>query len=191
MGKNGLLKGGIIMEDFKELVLKRQSCRKYDGRTVDKDDIVKCLDAARLAPSACNSQPWHFVVVTDEKTREKLSKLVQIIGGNMFADKAPVLIAVYEEECPKLMPQVLEKWGCKYFAQGDIGIAVAYLTLQAAEIGLSTCIMGTFEDSDVKSLLNIPPAQTVRVIIALGHAEDKNIRAKNRKSIEEIANFIE
>ncbi len=179
------------MKNLKELILKRQSCRKYNGKPVDKETIIKCLDAARLAPSACNSQPWHFVVVTENETKERLAKLVQIIGGNMFADKAPVLIAVCEEKCPKLMPRVLEKWDCKRFAQGDLGMAVAHLTLQAAELGLATCIMGTFEDKDVKTLLNIPSGQSVRVIVALGHPEEETIRDKDRKSIYEIATFVE
>jgi len=179
------------MKDFKELILKRQSCREYDGKPVNKEDIIKCLDAARLAPSACNSQPWHFTVVTEKETKDKLCKLVQIIGGNLFADKAPVLIAVSEEKCPKLMPRVLERWDCKRFAQGDTAMATAYLTLQASEIGLSTCIMGTFEDSDVKPLLNIPDEYTVRVIIALGYPGNDAIRNKNRRDIDDIASFIE
>lgn len=179
------------MNDFHELVLKRQSCRNYDGKPVDKKVLLKCLEAARLAPSGCNSQPWHFVTVTEPKTLETLAKLVQIIGGNIFADKAPVLIAVCEEACPKLMPRVLERWSCKRFAHGDVGIAIAHLTLQAADLDLATCIMGTFEEKEVKELLGIPEEQTVRVIVALGHPADCTIREKNRKPIEEIVRFIE
>ena len=93
-----------------EIILKRQSCRSYDTKPAAKDDILKCLEAARLAPSACNSQPWKFTVVTEPATKAKLASLLQIVGGNKFADAAPVLVAVSEDECPKLMPGVLQKW---------------------------------------------------------------------------------
>lgn len=179
------------MQKLDEIILKRQSCRSYDTKPVAKEDIIKCLDAARLAPSACNSQPWKFTVVTEPETKAKLSALLQIVGGNKFADAAPVLIAVSEDECPKLMPGVLERWSCKHFAHCDIGIAIAHFTLKAAESGLATCIMGTFEDSDVKELLDIPKGDTVRAVLALGYPSDDKIRDKNRKELDEIVRFID
>ncbi len=174
-----------------EIILKRESCRSYDTRPVAKEDVLKCLEAARLAPSACNSQPWKFTVVTEPGIKAKLAGLLQIVGGNKFADAAPVLIAVSEEECPKLMPGVLQRWSCKHFSHCDIGIAIAHLTLKAAESGLATCIMGTFEDSDVKELLDIPDGDTVRAIIALGYPSDDKIRDKKRKELVEIVRFID
>lgn len=179
------------MYQLDEIIIKRQSCRSYEPKPVAREDIIKCLDAARLAPSACNSQPWRFTIVTEPQTKTKLADLLKIIGGNKFADEAPVLIAVAEEACPELMPGVLKKWDCKHFAHGDIGIAVAHLTLKAAELGLATCIMGTFEDKDVKELLNIPEEHKTRVIISLGYPSDSKERGKNRKSLDEIASFIE
>lgn len=176
---------------FEELMLTRQSCRSYDGKPVTKEEILKCLDAARLAPSGCNSQPWFFVAVTEAQKREKLAELLQIIGGNKFAVNAPALIVVCEEESPRLMPAVLEKWGCKQFAQGDTGAATLCITLQAAELGLATCIMGTFDEDKVKKLLDIPMGMTVRTVVALGHAADPKIHTKNRKNIEEITRFVE
>ena len=177
--------------DLDEIILKRQSCRNYDTKPVAKEDVLKCLEAARLAPSACNSQPWTFTVVTRPETKAKLASLLQIVGGNKFADAAPVLVAVSEEECPKLMPAVLQRWSCKHFAHCDIGIAIAHFTLKAAESGLSTCIMGTFDDSDVKELLDIPRGETVRVVIALGFATDNSVRDKKRKELSEIVRFID
>ncbi|MEA4872482.1 MAG: nitroreductase family protein [Synergistaceae bacterium] len=179
------------MKHLDEIILKRQSCRNYDTKPVAKEDVIKCLNAARLAPSACNSQPWRFIVVTEPEMKAKLSALLQIVGGNKFADAAPVLVAVSEDECPKLMPGVLERWSCKHFAHGDIGIAIAHFTLKAAELGLATCIMGTFEDSDVKELLDIPKGDTVRVVIALGYPSDGRVRDKNRKELDEITRFID
>lgn len=179
------------MQKFDEIILKRQSCRSYQPKPVAKEDIIRCLDAARLAPSACNSQPWKFTVVTEPETKAKLAGLLQIVGGNKFADVAPVLVAVSEDECPKLMPGVLQRWSCKHFAHCDIGIAVAHFTLKAAESGLATCIMGTFEDGDVKELLDIPKGDTVRAVIALGYPSDDTIRDKNRKELGEIVRFID
>ncbi|NLD04623.1 MAG: NAD(P)H nitroreductase [Synergistaceae bacterium] len=173
-----------------EIILKRQSCRSYETRQVDREDILKCLDTARLAPSACNSQPWKFTVVTEPKTKGKLADLLKIVGGNKFADQAPVLVAVSEDACPELMPGVLKKWSCKHFAHGDIGIAIAHFTLKAAEIGLATCIMGTFEDQDVKELLDIPEGDTVRAVIALGYPSGSQVREKTRKGLDEIVRFI-
>ena len=179
------------MQKLDEIILKRQSCRSYEPKPVAKEDIIRCLDAARLAPSACNSQPWKFTVVTEPETKAKLAGLLQIVGGNKFADVAPVLIAVSEDECPKLMPGVLQRWSCKHFAHCDIGIAIAHLTLKAAESGLATCIMGTFEDSDVKELLDIPKGDTVRAVIALGYPTDDKTIDKNRKELGEIVRFID
>lgn len=178
------------MKDFTELALKRESCRRYTDEAVSSEDITKCLEAARLAPSACNSQPWNFVVVTSEDKRAKLSEMLQIIGANKFAPSVPVMIVLCEEASPKVMPRVLETWGCKHFAQGDLGAAAAYITLQAADLGLGTCIMGTFNQDEVKNLLDIPSDQTVRTVIALGHPEDKTSRAKTRKPLGEIVRYF-
>lgn len=179
------------MENLDKIILRRESCRSYDTKPPTKEEIIKCLEAARLAPSACNSQPWKFTVVTRAETKKKLASLLQVSGGNKFADSAPVLIAVSEEECPKLLPGIEKIWGCKHFAHCDIGIAIAHFTLKAAESGLATCIMGTFEDSDVKKLLNIPQGDTVRAVIAVGYPADNGVRDKKRKELDEIVSFID
>ena len=171
---------------------KRYTVKKYNSeRKLDSEIIEQLKSILHLSPSSINSQPWKFTVVTEPETKAKLSALLQIVGGNKFADAAPVLITVSEDECPKLMPGVLERWSCKHFAHGDIGIAIAHFTLKAAESDLATCIMGTFEDSDVKELLNIPRGDTVRAVIALGYPSDDKIRDKNRKELSEIVRFID
>ncbi len=179
------------MSSFKEMMLARHSCRSYTDRPVEKGLIMQCIEAARLAPSACNSQPWSFVAVTKAETRAQLSELLQVIGGNKFSHNVPVMIAVCEDAEPKVMPAVKETYGAKFFAQGDLGAAAMAITIQAQELGLSTCIMGTFDDTKVKALLNIPSDMTVRVVIALGYSEDNAIRPKNRKEIADIIRFIE
>lgn len=179
------------MNNFKDMMLARHSCRSYTDKPVEKGLIMQCVEAARLAPSACNSQPWSFIAVTNAETRTKLAELVQILGGNKFSHNVPVMIAVCEDAEPRVMPAVKEAYGAKFFAQGDLGAAAMAITIQAQELGLSTCIMGTFDDAKVKALLNVPSDMTVRVIIALGYSEDTTIRPKNRKEIADIVRFIE
>ena len=179
------------MKCFIELMNRRQSCRDYDGTPVVKEDIDKCLEAARLAPSACNSQPWRFVVVTNPELRTKLVAHFQTFNANGWAAKAPVLIAVCEEESPRVMRGVFERWGCKRFAEGDVGAAAAMITLEAAELGLGSCLMGMFENEEVKKLLNVPAGETVRVIIALGYPTDPTVKPKNRKALPELARYMD
>ena len=179
------------MKDFIELMNRRQSCRNYDGTPVSREEIDKCLEAARLAPSACNSQPWRFVVVTNPELREKLVSHFQTFDANGWAAKAPVLIAVCEEESPRVMRGVFERWGCKRFAAGDTGAAAALITLEAAELGLGTCLMGMFDDEEAKKLLNVPAGDTVRVFIAIGHPSDPTVKPKNRKALPELTRYID
>ena len=80
--------------EFQELILKRQSTRKYLVKDVDKALVAKCLEAARLAPSACNSQPWHFIVVDDKDKIREMGEAAAGLGMNKFAAGVPVMIAV-------------------------------------------------------------------------------------------------
>ena len=178
------------MKEFKDILLARQSCRNYSSKPVSKDDIMTCIASAGLAPSACNSQPWKFVVVTDDEKRMQFAKLLQIIGFNLWAENAPVLVAVCEEAEPKLMPAVLKRWDCKHYSQFDLGLATQNFISQAAELGLSSCIIGTFDEKEVGTLLEIPKNETVKIVIALGYGENDTPRQKTRKPIEEIARFI-
>ena len=84
--------------DFQELILKRQSTRKYLVKDVDKALVAKCLEAARLAPSACNSQPWHFIVVDDKDKIREMGEAAAGLGMNKFAAGVPVMIAVVLEK---------------------------------------------------------------------------------------------
>ena len=179
------------MKDFIELMNARQSCRDYDGSQVTKEELDKCLEAARLAPSACNSQPWRFVVVTNPELRDKLIAHFQTFNANGWAAKAPVLIAICEEESPHVMRGVFERWGCKRFAEGDVGAAAAMITLEAAELGLGSCLMGMFDNEEAKKLLNVPAGETVRVFVALGRPTDPTVRPKNRKPLAELTRYID
>ena len=173
--------------EFAELVLKRQSDRKYAPKMVDRADVVKCLEAARMAPSACNSQPWKFVVVDDRAKLAELSDAAIGLGMNKFTVQVPVLVAVVQE------PMNMEATAGsvvmnKDYSMMDLGMAVEHFCLQAAELGLGTCIMGWFDEKRVKKILGVPRSRRVQLLIAVGHPDAPN-RQKVRKPLDEISSW--
>jgi nitroreductase len=178
------------MDDFFELIAKRESCRNYADRPVEKEKLVSCVGAARIAPSACNSQPWSFVVVNGGELPPRVAKCVQGNGMNRFADKCPAFIVVVEEKA-KLSARVGGIIKSQHYAPIDIGLATAHLCLAATELGLSTCIMGWFNEANLKNLLVIPKSKRIRLVIGAGYAAGDKLRSKVRKPIEDIVRFVE
>ena len=177
--------------EFSKLILQRESCRNFSKEPVDPAAIEKCVDIARMSPSGCNSQPWYFVAVTESDLRAKLGAKCRIYGGNEYVEQAGALVAIFEVADPVLMPNVQKDFGCKHFAQGDVAMATVYLTLAAAEIGLASCILGTFYNAEVCELLGVPDGYICRVVVAVGHAAVKGEpRSKIRKPLEEVAKFL-
>ena len=173
--------------NFLEIAQQRQSCRSYDpAREVEPEKLEALLEATRLAPSACNGQPWHLTVCTGEKAKE-VAKATMGMGMNKFAADAPVLIVISEE--PYVKSAAL---GAKVkkndYRSIDIGIAAAYLTAEAAAQGLSTCILGWLDDEKLRQICGLQyPA---RLVITLGYAkEDDKLRAKKRKDLCELVTF--
>lgn len=174
--------------DFNELILKRESCRNYNGKQVNTDTILKCVDAARLAPSACNSQPWKYYIVNDEKNAEKVRMCIQPNGANKFTDSCPAFAIVTEQEAT-LKPHVAERIKNRQkWAENDIGISVAHYCLQASDLGLGTCIIGLVDEEKLKSFFNIDGK--VRLVIATGLSDDDTPRAKVRKSLDDVCEII-
>ena len=169
--------------NFMEIANTRQSCRAYDeARVVEREKLDAILEAARLAPSACNGQPYHFTVVKGDLAKE-VAKTTQGMGMNKFASQAPVLIVVSE------MPYVKSAaMGAKVknndYRSIDIGITTAYLTAEAAAQGLGTCILGWFDDDKIRKLCGIE--YPVRLVITVGYPKDDVIRPKKRKEITEL-----
>ena len=167
--------------NFFELIEKRQSCRGYDpDRDVEQEKLDAILEAARLAPSACNGQPYHFTVCRGEMAQDA-AKATQSMGMNKFASQAPVLIVVSEEDYVTSAAAGAKVKKNDYRSM-DIGIAVAYLTAAATELGLSTCILGWLDDAKLRALCNLK--HPVRLVITLGYASDETIRPKKRKSMD-------
>ena len=173
-----------IKMNFHELVLKRQSTRKYSGESVDRKLVSECIEAARLAPSACNSQPWHFIAVDDRQKIEEMGKAAASLGMNGFAAGVPVMVAVVLEKM-NVTAKIGSMLKHKDYSMMDVGMAVEHFCLQAADLGLGTCIMGWFNEKKVASLLGVPKTKRIPLLISLGYP-DAPARQKIRKSMDEI-----
>ena len=172
--------------NFTEIAETRQSCRGYDeSRVVEQEKLDAILNSARLAPSACNGQPYHFTVCRGQAAKE-VAAATAGLGMNKFAVQAPVLIVVSEEPYCKSAAMGAKLKGNDYRSI-DIGIATAYLTAEATAQGLSTCILGWFDDAKIRSICGL--TQPVRLVITLGYAKDDTIRTKKRKEIAELVSY--
>ncbi len=175
---------------FLDLVKTRQSVRKYLDKPVEREKIERCLDAARLAPSANNSQPWSFIVIEDPRLKDAVARNTfnKLIFFNSFSLQAPVLVLIISER-PSFFSRIGSAIKDKQFSLIDIGITAEHLCLQAAEEGLGTCMLGWFNEKGIKRLLNIPPSKRVELIITMGYPESNQIRPKKRKLIGQIRSY--
>ena len=173
--------------NFDELILKRQSDRKYLPDAVAKEDILKCLEAARMSPSACNSQPWKFIVVDDRAKLVEMADAAEGLGMNGFAHGVPVMVAVVREKM-NFSARMGSLFKRKDYSMLDLGMAVENFCLQAADLGLGTCIMGWFDERRIARLLGVPRGKRLPLIIALGHTDGRT-RRKARKSIDEMSSW--
>lgn len=172
--------------EFSELIKIRQSDRKYETRPVDKELVMKCIEAARLAPSACNSQPWKFVVVDDPVLLKEMADAAQGMGMNKFSHEAPVIVAVVLEKM-NLSASIGSVIKDKEYSLLDVGIAVEHFCLQAADLGLGTCIMGWFNEKKVRKMLGIG-RKRVPLLLTLGYPASET-RNKIRKPVEEMCSW--
>ncbi len=172
--------------DFNELVNQRQSCRSYDeSKPVEPEKLLAVLGAVRLAPSACNGQPYHLTVCRGEKAAE-VAKATQGMGMNKFVSQAPILIVISEENYVKSAALGAKLKGNDYRSI-DIGIATAYLTAEATAQGLSTCILGWLDDAKIRKICGLD--QPVRLVITLGYAKDDPLRAKKRNELPQLVTY--
>ncbi len=174
-------------EIFLNLVKIRRSVRNYRSKAVEKDKIFRCIEAARLAPSACNAQPWSFIVIDDEELKNKVAEQTsnRLLPLNHFTRQAPVHVAVVQEKA-NITSRLGQTIRDKVFPWMDIGIAAVHFCLQAAAEGLGTCMLGWFNEKNVKQLLGVPASKRVLLIITLGYPADERVVEKKRKSMNEI-----
>ena len=168
-------------------MLKRQSDRKYSSKKVEEEKILSCLEAGRLSPSACNSQPWSFVVIDQEPVLQQAQKRITTMGMNRFVKQVPVLIAIVLEK-PNFTASIGSVIKDKEYPLLDIGIATNNICMQATELGLGSCILGWFDEKGLKQLLDVPESKRIPLVIALGYPTTVT-RKKIRKPMKEIIYF--
>jgi len=167
-----------------ELIISRQSDRKYSDKPVEKEKLDKILEAGRMAPSACNAQPWKFIVVTEPNLIGKIAEAAsaRLIGMNTFVAQAPVLLVVVREK-PNMSSKVGGTIKNKDYSLIDIGIASENVCLQARAEGIGSCMIGWFDERMLRKLLAIPRSKRVELIITLGYSLSEQ-RKKKRKPAE-------
>lgn len=173
--------------DFLQIANYRQSCRSYDEtRCVESEKLDAILEAARLAPSACNGQPYKLTVCQGNAAKE-VAAATMGMGMNKFASQAPVMIVISEMPYVKSAALGAKVKGNDYRSI-DIGIVAAYLTAEATAQGLSTCILGWLDDSKIRSLCGLE--HPVRLVICLGYAKPGDqLRMKKRKDMSALVAF--
>jgi nitroreductase len=178
------------MDMFLELVKKRRSVRDFSPRAVEREKIELCLEAARLAPSACNGQPWRFLVFDQPEKKSDLCRAASsgIYRTSGFISRAPVIIVALSLR-GKILPDLAGRFQGKHYPLIDLGIAGEHLVLQAAEAGLGTCWVGWFNGPAVKKLLGLPKGETPIALIPLGYPAEEKSASPSRKGLEEIAAF--
>ena len=175
--------------NFMEIAQARQSCRSYDPeRQVEQEKLDAVLEAAQLAPSACNGQPYHITVCRGEKAKEA-AKATQGMGMNKFVSQAPVMLVISEEPYVKTAALGAKVKGLDYRSM-DIGIVAAYITAEAAVQGLGSCILGWIDDSKMRAACGID--QRIHLAICLGYpAEGDKLRQKKRKTLAELVRYLD
>lgn len=164
--------------DIEKVIQKRYSCRSYKDTPVPEEKLKNILEAAQLAPSASNRQPYKFIIVKDKGKREKLAEA----AGQSFIAEAPIIIAGVSLEPEKIM-------GCEVPTYAvDLAIAMEHITLQAAAEGLGTCWTGAFPQQETKKILEIPEEYKVVTLMPLGYPTDSP-GPKDRKSLDELVSY--
>lgn len=170
--------------NFLEIAKFRQSCRKYDtSKKVEDDKLNSILEAARLSPSACNSQPY-FITVCKGEFKNQIAKATQGMGMNKFATDADVILVISENNYSK-SAALGAKIKHNDYRSIDIGILSAYITAQATSLGIGSCILGWFDNNKIREICEL--SNDVRLVITLGYASsDDKLRIKNRKDNSEL-----
>lgn len=173
--------------NFTEIAQTRQSCRNYDpDREVEQEKLDRILESARLAPSACNGQPYHITVCRGDSAK-KAAKAVQGMGMNKFASDAPVLLVLSEKPYVKTAALGAKVKGIDYRSL-DIGILSAYITSEATAQGLGSCILGWLDGTALGKLCGLDGE--ARLVITLGYAaRGEVLREKRRRELSELVSY--
>ncbi len=172
--------------DFYHLVEERQSCRRYDSaREIEPEKLQRIVEAARLAPSACNSQPWHFIMVTDQARRDEVADALMSMGMNKWVGQATAFVVIVQES-PNFTARLGGWIKNKHFPLIDCGIAASHITLAATAEGLGSCILGWFDEKRLRRLLDVPRSRRILMVVSLGYSLDEH-RQHVRRPLSETA----
>ena len=174
--------------NFMEIAQTRQSCRSYDeNRAIEQEKLDTVLEAVRLAPSACNGQPYRLTVCHGDVAKA-VAKSTMGMGMNKFASQAPIVIVISEAPYVRTAALGAKVKGNDYRSI-DIGIAAAYLTAEAAAQGLGTCSLGWLDDEKIRAICYLD--SPVRLVVTLGYPKESDtLRAKKRKELSEFVTHI-
>lgn len=139
---------------------RRASVRDYTDEPVSPEALDRILEAGRLAPSAKNRQSWRFVVITDATLRERIQ---DASFGQEYVGKAPVIVALCTTNIEYKMPNGQLSYPV------DLSIAASFMMLQVTHEGLGSCLVTTFREEDVKSILTVPYSMRVVLLLTIGH----------------------
>jgi nitroreductase len=175
---------------FQQLVQNRRSIRRYLDKPVEREKILTCIEAARLAPSADNVQPWRFLIIDDPELKGRLTAEVfsGIYSISRFAGNAPIIIVVLAR-LDIIANRIGKQIQNIHYYLIDIGIAGEHLVLQAQELGLGTCWIGWFNIRRARKILKIPHKYKIVSMMALGYYEKRPSKEKKRKTLQDIAWF--
>ena len=158
-------------------IVTRRSVRSFTSKPVDKDQVERILEAARLAPSAKNRQAWRFVVIQKKETRQKM---MEAAFSQEYVGQAPVIVAVCTTNIDYRMPNGQLSYPI------DLAFASAHIVLQAVHEGLGTCCITTFDEEEVRELLTVPFSMRVVLLILIGHT-DAPPEQTPRKTLKQIS----
>ena len=179
------------MNNFLELCRQRQSCRDFSDVPVERGKLMYCMEAAQLAPSACNAQPWRFLVVTETQLARQVAKCLQGDGSmNSFTEHCPAFIILLLEKGN----QAARRFGelkKRNYGHTDLGIAAAHICLAAEAQGLGSCIIGFLDEDGLRGLLGLEEPDYPFLAVAIGYPKSSESRQKSRKAIEDIVRFFE
>jgi nitroreductase len=176
-----------------EIIKERYSVRKYADKPIEEEKLNLILEAARLAPSASNSQPWHFYVVKDKEKINALSQKMPLgtnLVLNSFIAQAPVVI-VATAGPGSLLTRIASYIVNKKWYYIDVAIALEHMVLTAWELGIGSCWIGWFDEKKIKKLLDIPKEEEVIDMLTLGYPKEGRLPfPKHRNKIEEIVKYV-
>ena len=175
--------------NFSHMVSLRESCRNFKTDPIPKEQLISIIETARIAPSACNSQPWHLTLAMGESAK-KVASCTQELGMNRFTDNCPAFIVISEEPAT-LSAKLGGAVKNQQYAQMDIGILTAHICYAAQDFGISSCILGWFNEERLREVTGIQKNRRIRLVIALGYAASDELRAKKRKELSDILTVIE